>query len=495
MKKTKNREIATIVGRHQEQKALKHLLKSKKAEFLALYGRRRVGKTFLIRNFFKCVPCLFFHCTGIQKGSLSDQLKGFATQLGATFFQGMIPAFNPNWLDAFDVLNRAIEKLPSTQSVVLFFDEFPWMATKRSKLLQALEYYWNRYWNHDPRIKVIICGSSASWVIDKIINNKGGLYNRATQTMRLDPFTLGETQEYLASIGVHLNHRQVLNLYMVFGGIPHYLAHVKKGRSAHQNIDEICFQKNGPLIEEFNRLFGSLFKESAAYISLIRILANSREGLTQNEISYLNKKARGGSITKRLKQLEDAGFILSFLPHRHFDKGLYYKVIDEFTLFYLYWVEDYLKSSRRRDQSGGYWISQAKSASWKSWAGLAFEAICHKHVSQIKKALRIDPGAQAFSWRHRPRSKKEFGGAQVDLLFDRPDDAITLCEIKHSERPYLIDKEYAQTIKRKIEIYKKQTHTKKELFFAMVTSNGLKPNKYADELNAEETVLGDLFKN
>jgi AAA+ ATPase superfamily predicted ATPase len=494
MSKRNMKKSNEIIGRVEEKDILNRLLKSKKAEFLALYGRRRVGKTFLIRNFFKDSACLFFHCTGIQNGSLEDQLKEFAKQVGETFHHGVTPAFNQSWLDAFEVLNKSIESCPKSQPIIVFFDEFPWMATKRSRLLQALEYYWNHYWNHDSRIKLIICGSSASWIIDKIINNKGGLYNRATQTMRLDPFSLVETRDYLFSLGVRLNNRQVLDLYMVLGGIPHYLAHVKKGRSSHQNIEELCFKKNGPLMDEFHRLFGSLFKESSVYINLVRIIAKSKEGVSQSEISRVSKISRGGRITKKLKQLEDAGFILSFLPHLHQEKGLYYKVIDEYTLFYLYWIEEYLKSTRKQDQSSGYWMAKAQSPSWNCWAGLTFEAVCHKHVAQIRKALAIPPGSQAVSWRHQPRSRKGFEGAQIDLLFDRPDKTITICEIKHSEKPFLVDKEYAQAIERKIRIYKQLTGTAKDIFFAIIASSGLKPNTYSEKLDAQEATLEDLFK-
>lgn len=281
---------------------------------------------------------------------------------------------------------------------------------------------------------------------------------------------------------------------MVLGGIPHYLAHVKRGRSSNQNIDEICFQKNGPLVDEFNRLFASLFKDSSTYINIVRIIAKSREGISQNEISRASKISRGGTITNKLKQLEDAGFVLSFLPHMHQEKGLYYKIIDEYTLFYLYWIDKYFKATRKQDQSTGYWISKALSPAWKSWAGLAFEAICHKHVAEIKKVLSIPPGSQALSWRYQPRSKEKLSGAQIDLLFDRPDGAITICEIKHSDRPFLIDKDYAQVIERKIEIYEQQTKTGKQIFFAIIASNGLKPNKYSENFDTQQVVLEDLFR-
>lgn len=488
------KSTSNIIGRVKEQSILDHVLRSKKAEFLALYGRRRIGKTFLIKNFFNHSSCLFFHCTGIQNGPLIDQLKEFGNQIGETFYPGITPDFKKNWLDAFSILNKSIESVSKSQKIVLFFDEFPWMATKRSKLLQALEYYWNRYWAHDSRIKLIVCGSSASWIIDKIINNKGGLYNRTTQTMRLDPFSLAETKDYLSSLGVRLNHRQILDLYMVLGGIPHYLAHVKQGRSSYQNIDEICFQKNGPLVDEFNRLFASLFKESSTYTNLVRIIAKAREGISQNEISRASKISRGGRITDKLKQLEEAGFIMSFLPHMHQEKGIYYKIVDEFTLFYLYWMDEHFKRTRKQDQSTGYWVSKAQSPGWKSWAGLAFEAVCHKHTAEIKQALDIPPGSHALAWRYQPRFKEGANGAQIDLLFDRPDDVITICEIKLSNRPFTIDKEYAQVIERKIEIYKQRTNTHKQTFFAVIASSGLKSNKYSENFNAQQVTLDDLFR-
>jgi AAA+ ATPase superfamily predicted ATPase len=487
-------QAAKIIGRIHEQTILKRILKSKKAEFLVLHGRRRVGKTFLIRNFFNQSPCIFFHTTGIQKGKLKEQLKQFGKQIGLTFYNGINIAASKNWFDAFENLLKAMQQVSSSNNIILFFDEFPWMSTRRSRLLQALEYYWNRYWNHDPRIKLIICGSSASWIIDKVINNKGGLYNRATQIMRLDPFTLYESKNFLVSQGIRLKHQQVLDLYMVLGGIPHYLALISPGLSAHQCINELCFQKNGSLTNEFHRLFASLFEESEAYIELVRAIAHSHYGIGLAQLARKVGKSKGGRIAKKLKQLEEAGFVLSFLPHGHQDKGIYYKIIDEYTLFYLHWIEIYLKSTRKQDRSTGYWTAKIQSPAWKSWSGLAFEAICHKHLAQIRKALTIDPGAEVGSWRYVPRSKKEENGAQIDLLFDRPDGVITICEIKHSEKPFMIDKDDAKNLMRKVEVYQEQTRTRKQIFLAMITSNGLKPSKYSKEIIQQEADLEDLFK-
>jgi hypothetical protein len=500
MARSKDKNQAKIIGREREQRVLQQILNSKHAEFLALYGRRRIGKTFLVKTFFLQHPCTFFHMTGMQDGTLQEHLTKFAEHIGETFYAGAPIAVQKTWLTAFDTLTKAIQQIDPSRKIVLFFDELPWIATKRSRLLQALEYYWNRYWGQDPRVKLVICGSSASWIIEKIINNKKGLYNRVTEKMRLTPFTLSETEKFLNYLEVPLNQRHILELYMVVGGIPHYLEKIRKmkrGFSAQQYINELCFRKDGALVDEFELLFASLFNKHELYIQLIRLIAKYRSGVSQAQI--INKKglSSGGRAIQRLKQLEEAGFILSYVPH-HQQKGIYYKIVDEYTLFYLDWIEPHLSTIRQQTHDSTFWLSKAQAPGWKSWAGLAFEAVCSKHVAQIRKALSIDPGAEIGSWRYVPRSKEGGNGkrgAQIDLLFDQPNGVITLCEIKHSEQPFILDKDYAQILRHKIEIYEQQTRTRKKIFLAMITSGGLRSSKYTKEMVSQEVCLDDLFKN
>jgi hypothetical protein len=313
--------------------------------------------------------------------------------------------------------------------------------------------------------------------------------------MSLSPFSLRETKEFLKSFGIELNNRQILDLYLAFGGIPHYLALCKHGMSALQNISHLCFRKNGALMDEFPKLFGSLFSDATAYVKLVKIIARSHNGVDQAQVVKESRASKGGRIIEKLKQLEKAGFILSFLPHGHQQKGIYYKIIDEYTIFYIHWIEPYLKSTRKQDQSEGYWNAKAQTPAWRSWSGLAFEAICHKHVAQIRRALKIDADAQIGSWRYIPKTKKDGRGAQVDLLFDRNDDVITLCEIKHSDKPFVIDKDYAENLRMKKEIYTCQTHTKKDIFLAMIASSGIKNNSYSAELISQRADLEDLFRS
>lgn len=490
----KNHSNPRIIGRLREKELLNDLIISNKSEFIAVYGRRRIGKTYLIKNFIDLTPSVFFHVTGIQKGSSKEQLEEFAKQIGTTFYQSPSIIPRTRWRDAFEDLMQAINKIPKDKTIVLFFDEFPWMATPRSKLLMALELYWNRYWVFDNRIKLIICGSATSWIIEKIINNKGGLHNRVTRTINLKPFSLHETESYLKEQKIHLHQRQILDLYIVLGGVPLYWSFIRKGRSAHQCIDELCFQNDGPLVSEFGRIFTSLFEDPKPYTDLIRIIAMHRYGIGQAELIEKAKLPDGGTTVHRLHQLEEAGFITSLIPYGRKDKGVYYLIDDEYSLFYLYWIEPNLKSIAKKAGNQGFWLSQSNRPAWKSWAGYAFESICYKHIDQIRRALNIDPGAIVGTWRHLAKSKSNQEGAQIDLLFDRPDNAITVCEIKCSDHPFSIDKSYALELQRKLNLFRKYTKTQKQLFLSMITTFGLKPTMYSEEIVTNEVSLDALFK-
>ncbi len=482
-----------IIGRLREQELLRDLFGSKKSEFIAVYGRRRIGKTYLIKNFMDSLPSVFFHVTGLQKGSLKEQLGEFAKQIGAAFYQGPSLIPRSSWIDAFEDLTQAINKIPKEEKVVLFFDEFPWMATPRSKLITALELYWNRYWVFDNRVKLIICGSATSWIIENIINNKGGLHNRVTRTIHLKPFSLYETESFLKEHQIHLTQRQILDLYIILGGVPLYWSFIRKGRSAHQCIDELCFQNDGPLVKEFSRLFESLFEDAKPYMVLIRIIAQYRYGIGQADLIAKSKLPDGGSTVRKLYQLEEAGFITSLVPYGRKDKGVYYLIDDEYSLFYLYWIEPNSKIIAKKAINEGFWISQSNQPAWKIWTGLSFESTCYKHIDQIRRALKIDPGATVGTWRFIPKAHDE-EGAQIDLLFDQLDGAITLCEIKCSNKQFAIDKSYAQELLKKMEVFRKQTKTKKQLFFCIITTMGLKPTMYSEEIITNQAMLEDLFK-
>lgn len=409
-----------LYGRINEIKVLGQLYNSHRPELLALYGRRRVGKTFLIKQYFlDKEDAIFFNVTGAKDGTFHEQIGHFIKQIGKVFYGGAALKAGKNWDETFEILTNAIEQAHN-KKIVLFFDELPWMATRNSRILQAVDYYWNQYWSNDPRIKLIICGSSASWIIHKIIKNKGGLYNRITRKMHLKPFKLNETKHFLQQSGIKLNNEQILSLYMVTGGIPHYLSHIEPGLSAMQIIEQLAFSEEGLLREEFNDIFASLFNDHDDHIRIIKAIANQRYGIGKNELlKKLDKSLLGKKGITILDELEESGFIISFKPHFHKRQGLYYRLIDEYTAFYLKWIEPLKHTLQTQSLDKGNWQSIHNSPEWYSWLGYTFETVCYKHISEIRRALAIDPGAIANSWRYVPRKGDENRGAQIDLLFDR----------------------------------------------------------------------------
>lgn len=322
------------------------------------------------------------------------------------------------------------------------------------------------------------------------------LHNRISRQIILKPFTLSETKLFLINRGLKLNTQQILELYFVMGGVPYYLNQIQNNLSVAENINNLCFQKGGGLFDEFNKLFSSLFNNSEAYEELIRLIATHRHGISRDELEMKVKHTKkGGTLTKRIRDLEMAGFIKGFLPIGHSKKGIFYRILDEYSLFYLQWIEPEKHNIELEIETNNFWLERIKSSSYQSWRGYAFESVCYKHVANIKKALNIRVATKVGSWRYIPKTGDIERGCQIDLLFDRLDDAVTLCEIKYSDNPFIIDKNYAEVLSHKSHIFKKITRSKKQIFLAMVTANGLKQNMYSQNLIAAVVTLDDLIMN
>lgn len=476
-----------IVGRIKEKKQLEKVYHSKEAEFVVVYGRRRVGKTYLIREYFSNKKCLFMQVTGVDKGTLKTQLTKFTEALSQAYFNEVALEVPLSWDNAFKLLHKQITDNPKNKHVI-FLDELPWLATRRSGLLQTIDYYWNHHWSKLNNVVLIVCGSSASWMIKNIIYDKGGLHNRASCEICLLPFTLSETKYFLEFRNTHLSNRQILSLYMALGGIPFYLKYVEPGLSANQNIQHIIFDDNAPLKDEFNKLFKSLFNDAEVYIELITLLSKNRIGMTRSEIQATAKlSTNGGRLTERLNDLCRAGFITEHVAWQK-QRGEYYKVNDEFCLFYLHWV-GFRKNKRFMKN---HWLDQSRSQSYKAWSGYSFEGICFKHADRIVFSLGIHCGGTIDSWRFIPRKHTE-NGAQIDLLIDRNDNAITLCEIKCTDKIVTIDKAYAAQLEAKVDIFKQKTQTSKHIFLSLVSASDVKRNPYFDKLIQGIVTLDDLF--
>lgn len=472
-----------VIGRIREKAELDRAISSGQPELVAIYGRRRVGKTYLIREYLN--DRLVFELSGLHNQTLSRQLENFALRFSEV--GGTTDERPKSWLAAFTMLRRYLSKRRSKQKYVLFFDEFPWLATRRSGFVAAFEEFWNSFGSRDKRMVCVICGSAASWMIKNIVNSKGGLHNRTTSSIRLEPFSLAETKKFLLSRGIKLNDFQVAQLYMAVGGIPHYLQQIKKGKSAAQNIDELCFKKDGPLTREFANLYAALFEKPDRHEVIVRTLAKKQQGMTRTELADLAGLDSGGSLTRTLTELIESGFVCEMPALFARRKNSLLRLVDPFTLFYLKWIEP------NRMSGQNIWLTKSAGQKWRSWCGYAFENLCMSHIAQIKSSLGIAGVlTEEASWHYRAKSKSE-DGAQIDLLIDRNDQCINICEMKFTESPFSVDKRYARDLLRKTDVFRLRSKTAKTIFTTLVTANGLKQNEYSNELVASEVTLADLF--
>ncbi len=475
--------MENLTGREREKKLLREAMDSGSPELIALFGRRRVGKTFLIRKYL--AKEIAFEFVGTRNAKLSVQLKNFNRALGETAGNINLYKIPDNWPDAFDQLsNYLVPKLAAGKSVV-FLDEVPWLCTHKSGFIEAFDHWWNSWGNKQSNLVVVICGSAASWMIEHVVNDKGGLHNRVTRKIRLLPFKLKETEEFLHARNINMDRYQVLQLYMVMGGVPYYLKEVKKGESSAQSIDRICFTKDGFLKDEFDNLYHSLFDNATKHLAVVRALATNNSGMTRNEIIKAAGLSSGGTVTGILQELIESGFVTEWQPYDKKSKDTIYKLADEFTHFYLKFME------KNRASGEGTWQNMATGQAWKSWSGVAFERVCLKHIPQIKNTLGIsNVNTEASAWRHLPKTGK---GAQIDLLLDRKDFVINISEMKYSESEFVIDKGYAGELENKKDVFKDQTKTKKSLYLTLVTTFGIKDNDYAKRLVQNSITMDALF--
>ena len=475
--------MANVIGREEEKFVLNNIISSGEPELVAVYGRRRVGKTFLIRNFFD--KQLAFEFSGMHNASLQQQLENFTHTLSEAS-KNLSRGQPKTWLEALNQLKEFLSPILKKERKVVFFDEFPWVNTPRSGFLQAFENFWNTWASRQKNIVVIICGSAAAWMLQKVINNRGGLHSRVTKKIRLLPFTVAEVETYFKSKKVNLDRYQVLQLYMAMGGIPQYLKEIQPGESATQAIDRICFAKDGLLRDEFKNLYQSLFDDAGNHINVIRSLAKKSIGLTRSEIIKVCKLTSGGRTTQLLEELTESGFITPYIPFDRTAKDSIYKLSDEYSLFYIKFLEG------TRPGGKGTWIRLSRETSWKSWSGTAFESICMKHEIQLKKTLGIE-GVQTETSMWRYRAGKNEQGAQIDLLIDRKDQCINVCEMKFSISDFEITKSYASELKRKLKVFYDNTGTKKTLFLTIVTSFGIKNISSYPGLVQNEIKMDALF--
>jgi uncharacterized protein len=473
-----------LIGRVREIEKINSLMASPKSEFLAVYGRRRVGKTFLIREYFQ--NNFDFYATGLANGNTKQQLTNFSIYLN-NYFEGN-HAIQENWLLTFNLLIKALEKKETTKKKVIFIDEMPWMDSKKSDFMMGLEFFWNSWASARKDILLIVCGSAASWMINNLIKNTGGLYNRVTERMKLEPFNLQETEAYFTAKNIVLDRYQIIQLYMVMGGIPFYIDQIKPGKSAMQNIEDLCFREDGILRSEFSYIFSSLFKNAHKHEEILTKIFEKGGALTRDELIKSTDFSSGGGISKVLSELEESGFISSFQKFGLQKTNLLYCISDFYTLFYFKFI---LNAGKYEPN---IWINNIDNPSFRAWSGLAFEQICFAHVPQIKRSLNIGGvSSNTYSWQTKGNIDKK--GTQIDLIIDRRDQVINLFEIKYSINQIVITKEYDAILRQKIQSFKEATESKKSIFLTMLTTHGLKPNEYSTSSIQNELTMNALFES
>ena len=458
-----------MVGREREQHELLRLLEQSESQFCAVYGRRRVGKTFLIKETFRD-KFAFYH-TGLANADKSDQLQEFRHTLQSYGYKSRMPK---SWYEAFHQLEDYLSGCEEDKKVV-FIDELPWMDTPGSKFVSALEHFWNGWANLRNDIVLIVCGSATSWIVSNIFQNHGGLYGRLTRQIYLRQFTLYECEQYLRSMDITLSRKEIMEAYMIMGGVPYYWSYMRRGESLAQNINNIFFGQNAPLANEFDALYKSLFHRPEGYIAIVAALTKKKAGMTREELlreSHLNDNA---VFVRQLQELEQCDFIRTYQKLGQKKKDTVYQLMDNFTLFHY----RYMAANSSRDEH--FWSANQSTPQHNTWAGLAFERICFQHIRQIKQRLGISGiRSSEYSFTYRPKEEEDPGWAvQIDMLIDRADGVIDMCEMKYAKDDYLVTSEEETKVRKRLSCLAARGKTRSAIHTVLMTPYGVVNNAYS----------------
>lgn len=475
----------TLIGREKEIKELSDLYYSGKAEFVAIYGRRRVGKTFLVDETFR--EKITFRHAGLSpiekesnKNGLKEQLQHFYYSLQTFGLRGQkCPS---SWMEAFFLLSQLLESKDDGKSrQVIFLDELPWMDTPRSGFITAFEGFWNTWACHRNNLMLVVCGSANSWMLDNLVNNHGGLYGRTTYEIKLSPFNLSECEEYFNKNGFKMSRYDIVQSYMIFGGIPFYLGYMNKRLSLAQNVDELFFKRGARLAGEYDRLFSSVFSNPEEMKTLVKVISERRAGFTRKDILKKAGFDGGGSFTKMLDALEASDFIERYVPFGEGKRNTCFRLTDPFCLFYLKFVDG------RKEIDDNFWRNNVTSASVNSWRGFAFEGVCFRHIPQIKHALGISGVVTSqSSWALRGDDNVE--GTQIDMLVDRNDNVVNMCEMKFYNEEFSVSKSYHAVLVHRQNVLSGMLPRRKAIYSTLITTYGLAYNEYSGDFQQVVTM-------
>lgn len=469
-----------LVGRNIEIELLLQNLNSDASKFVAMYGRRRIGKTFLIRETY--ANHLVFDCSGLYEGTLESNLENFWTLLSKKHRRA-IP-FPNSWIQAFSLLEDYLNNIKHKQKKVIFLDEIAWFDTPKSGFIGALSNFWNSYCTRRKDIVLVICGSSASWIINKVVKSKGGLHNRIDQIIELFPFSLAESVEFLKKKKIVFNLKDLTTLYLCMGGVPYYLNQVPPGKSIPQIIEYLFLQQNSVLRNEFDNLYAALFKNHEAYVNVIKTLNSKNKGLNRSEISRITKLPSGGTLTKILEDLEQCGFIIKQYDFAKSKADGLFRLVDFYSIFYLKFLY------RKKEKITAHKLMD--SVGFKSWSGFAFENLCFAHLRTLTEYLGIS-GINYNTYSFIDKGSDVSTGAQIDLVIDRSDNCVNIVECKFTTEAYVMTKKDCENWQNKIYSFRSKTKTRKAIFPTLITPFEAERNQHYLSIVANEINLENLI--
>ena len=481
-----------MVGRKQELEELNKLYNSGKAELVAIYGRRRIGKTYLVDTAFE--NRITFRHAGLSPVEAKDKKKGLLKEQLEHFYfslqlQGMAKSHCPkSWLEAFFMLEKLLQSKDNGDRQVVFLDELPWMDTPQSGFITAFEGFWNTWACHRANIMVIVCGSANSWILDKLINNHGGLYNRVTYEINLSPFTLGECKEYLESMGVMLSDYDITQSYMILGGVPFYLGYFERGLSLAQTVDKLFFKNNAKLKNEYENLFESTFSKSEAMKTIVEFLDKRNDGYTRRELVDGLGITDSGHLSKNLKALIASDFVQEYVPFGLGKREVHYRLVDPFCKFCLRFIngKEYLDEE--------FWQQNKTSPAINSWRGFAFENVCFNHIGKIKEALGISGVITSQSAWSKRDNEEDDDNTLIDMIISRNDNVVNMCEMKFYSEEFTIEKSYHATLMKRNRLLSSMIPKKAVIHGTLITTYGLTYNEYSGDF-VKVITLKDLFKD
>lgn len=478
-----------IVGRTKEIKKLAECLNEQRAHFIAVYGRRRIGKTFLIREFFS-KKARYLEVTGTKGGDTQVQIDSFLSCYEKLLGKGIKLSRDQTWRE---VLSNFTEHVKKTKTkFVLFIDELPWLVTARSGLLEEIDYFWNTQWSQLANFKIIVCGSASSWMIEKILHNTGGLYNRITGSIHLKPFLLSEVEEYYKKKKFIITRRQIIELYLAFGGVPYYLDFLDKNQSPSENINSLIFSQDAELYQEYDFLMESLFRNSDHHQGILNALAKNRYGLSRADIAKAIGKQDGGGLDRYLSELAACNFISEYVPFGKKKQGAYFRLVDEYIIFYKYFLQPLRSKGIKTPKD--YWLKNLNTPKYNSLMGYNFETLCQKHVDSILEALSIaGMQVEVSTWNCKPKNKEE-QGMQIDLVLDRADRVVSLCEIKYSRDPLVINSRELKKYSERSSLFKHYSKTRKAVNSILISNAGVIANSNLESAFVKVLTGEDLFR-